>query len=251
MKTKFLLTMTSMALFLILFSCKVQDSKGIKQIEEPVVISKSFIEGGPVLTIDFIKGESHNHPSFAVWVEDVNGNLIKTLFVTNAVATGYYNRGDAGDGTWLTVPGPSNRPAALPYWFHKRENIYPDQEIVPSPKQPVPDAYTGATPKGSFKLNASTELPDVYKVIVEVNQPWDWNQYWTNAKFPDEKDYKTSAQPSFIYSVTVKSSENSGPYYLNPIGHGHYSGKDGLLYTDISTMTTATNIFDSIILQVK
>jgi hypothetical protein len=251
MKARLLLPITAMALIFIMSSCKVQDSKAIKQVEEPVVISKSFGEGSPLITIDFMKGEAHNHPSFAVWVEDTDGNLIKTLFVTNAVATGYYNRGDAGDGTWLTVPGPSSRPAALPYWFHKRENIYPDQEIVPNPKQPVPDAYTGATPKSSFRLNASTALPKVYKVLVEVNQPWDWNQYWTNAKFPEENNYKTSAQPSVIYGVTINSTEQTEYYYLNPIGHGHYSGKDGKLYTNISTLTTATDIFDSIILHIQ
>jgi polyphosphate kinase len=31
-------------------------------------------------------------------------------------------------------------------------------------------------------------------------------------------------------------------YTLNPIGHGHYAGKDGKLYTDLSTFTTALQI---------
>jgi hypothetical protein len=238
--------------FILLFSsCKVHETKGNKQASEPDVISKTFVEGGTHLTINFAKGDYHNHPSFAVWVENMNGNLVRTLFVTNAVATGYYNHGDAGDGTWLTDPGPAHRPAALPYWFHKREIIYPDQETVPNPKQPVPDAFTGATPKGSFALKTATDLPDIYRVMVEVNQPWDWNTFWTNAKFPESSDYKTSAQPSVIYSVTVYSNDLMESYYLNPIGHGHYSGKDGKLYTDISMLTTATNIFDSIILHIQ
>jgi polyphosphate kinase len=40
-------------------------------------------------------------------------------------------------------------------------------------------------------------------------------------------------------------------YTLNPIGHGHYAGKDGLLYTDLSTFTTALKIAQSIKVVVK
>jgi hypothetical protein len=39
-------------------------------------------------------------------------------------------------------------------------------------------------------------------------------------------------------------------YYLNPIGHSHYSGKDGLLYTDLSTFTTALQIAEKIVVRV-
>jgi polyphosphate kinase len=38
---------------------------------------------------------------------------------------------------------------------------------------------------------------------------------------------------------------------LNPIGHGHYSGKDGKLYTDISTLTTAKNIAEKLTIRFK
>jgi polyphosphate kinase len=38
---------------------------------------------------------------------------------------------------------------------------------------------------------------------------------------------------------------------LNPIGHGHYSGKNGKLFTDLSSLTTALKIVKSLKVKVK
>jgi len=35
-------------------------------------------------------------------------------------------------------------------------------------------------------------------------------------------------------------------YVLNPIGHSHYSGLDGPLYTDLTSITNALTIFSKI-----
>jgi hypothetical protein len=35
------------------------------------------------------------------------------------------------------------------------------------------------------------------------------------------------------------------------IGHSHYSGKDGNLYTDVSTLTTALDIARSIVVKIE
>ncbi len=40
-------------------------------------------------------------------------------------------------------------------------------------------------------------------------------------------------------------------YYLNPVGHSHYSGADGKLYSNLKTFTTALEIFESITLKIK
>jgi len=49
-----------------------------------------------------------------------------------------------------------------------------------------------------------------------------------------------------VYAVTIDPSDLMDEYVFNPIGHGHYSGKDGRLYTDLSTLTTALKIFTKI-----
>ncbi len=217
-------------------------------LEEKTVITKEYSNEGDRLTISMLPGKHHNYPSFAIWVEDVYGQLIQTLFVTRSIANGYFRHGQTGEGRWLTEAGEAVRPAALPYWLHKREGYDPDKPSLPSRDNPFPDAYTGATPPAALQLevNSLNEMPDIYRLLVEVNQPWDFNDYWHNNRFPDHADYKTSAQPSVIYAVTIGKTSATEVYYLNPIGHGHYAGENGSLYTDLSTFTTALDIFKEI-----
>ena len=43
---------------------------------------------GNKIILELVKGPAHNHPSMAVWLEDLEGNYIETLFVTQFVAKG-------------------------------------------------------------------------------------------------------------------------------------------------------------------
>ena len=232
----------SLVLILSAVSCVPADRLASGVTTTETVISKVFGNQGTELSIHLNRGKHHNHPTFAVWIEDLEGNVIQTLYVTQSFASGIYRYGSAGDGKWLKVPGEAVRPAALPYWVNRAEL---NEGKIPDRKNPVADAYTGATPEASLRLDVQTseKLPSTFRVLLEVNQPWDWNTYWNNEKYLDESDYKTSAQPSVIYAVTVNMESPQDRYFLNPIGHGHYSGKDGLLYTDLSSLTTALDIF--------
>ena len=211
-------------------------------------IEKIYGDDNNRLTISITPGKHHNYPTFAIWAEDVYGNRIQTLFVTRSIASGYYRYGQAEEGKWLTESGEAVRPATLPYWLHKREGYNPDKPALPSRESPLPDAYTGATPPAAARIDivGLDDFPDVFRLLLEVNQAWDFNEYWHNNKYPDNADYKTSAQPSVVYAVTVNKAHGQGVYYLNPIGHGHYSGENGLLYTKLSTLTTALEIFKEI-----
>lgn len=40
-------------------------------------------------------------------------------------------------------------------------------------------------------------------------------------------------------------------YLMKPVGHSHYSGKTGELFTDLGTLTTALEIADSIIVKIE
>ena len=208
---------------------------------------------GTALQLHFEAGEAHNHPSFAVWVEDLQGNFIQTLFVTKSVGTGIYPYKPAGDLKWEKGPGRAYRPAALPYWFHKRDDREPGSAAVPTADNPVPDAYTGATPKQNFNLAVRTDEPlkGKVRVLLEVNQPWDVNDFWTNAKHPENTQYLTSCQPAVIYAVTIDLANPMDAWYLNPIGHSHPYGADGKLYTNLSTLTTALDIFSQIKFEVR
>lgn len=220
----------------------------------PFTVVKTNVDGkGTTLEFTFFPGEEHNHPTLAVWVEDLSGDFIQPLYVTKSLATGIYGHGQKQEGVWSQEPGEARRPATLPYFLHKRDIKAPDGTFLPTPDNPIADAYTGATPKAGFNLNTKTNQPLAGKVriLAEVNQPWDWNEFWHNSKFPGNTDYMTSCQPSVVYAVTINFDNPMEYYVLNPIGHGHYAGEDGSLYTDLTTFTTALNIFSKIQVTVK
>ncbi len=240
------------ALLLSMQSC--QTSRQSKSIENDVTtIMKVYNDAGDHFSISLKPGKHHNYPTFAIWMEDMETNLIQTVFVTQSIASGYYRYGDAGDGKWLKVPGEAVRPAALPYWLNRKENFDGTVAHIPTSEKPYPDAYTGATPPGKsmIKVFPEDKLPQKFRLLLEVNQPWDWNDYWTNNKFPGNSNYRTSAQPSLIYAVSIDRSDNQNTYHLNPIGHGHYDGSNGKLYTDLTSITTALEIFENIIVEFR
>lgn len=210
-------------------------------------------EKGTQLEVQFSKGKAHNHPTFSIWVEDMNGEMIETLFVTKYLATGIFGHGELGEGKWDNKPGVAKRPASLPYWLHKRGIKADGKTYLPTVEHPVVDAITGATPKADFKLATSSikQLPQKFRLMMEINQTWDWNEYWNNSLYPDDVNYKSSCQPALVYAVTIDQSKPELEYYLNPIGHSHYAGNDGELYTDLSTLTTAKEIVGKVIAKIK
>lgn len=227
-----------------ILGCNISNTSTKKSSIEFDTIYTNVNGKGINLQIDFEGGKEKTYPSFVFWLETTDGKYIQTLYTTKSVATGVYGHGSDGIGKWKTVEGEAIRPASLPYWLHKRGIFSRDSLLVPTMEFPVPDAYTGATPKSDFILDTKSdiELGDKFVVLMEINQPWDWNEFWTNNKYPDNSDYKTSCQPSLIYSVTIDLKSDETEYYLNPVGHGHYAGENGRLYTDLSTITTALQI---------
>ncbi len=206
---------------------------------------------GPEIIIEFRKGDSFYYPLMSVWLEDASGKFIQSLFVPASVAHGVFKYGKQENNKW--VKAPKRAPQTLPYWSHKRGIIASDGLYMPEPGNSVSDAYSGATPTSSFILYTRSDkaLPDVFRVLLEINQNWDWNDYWTNDKFPDDENYKMSCQPALVYESMIDINDLKDRYKMNPIGHSHYSGKTGELFSDLSTLTTALHIADSIIIKVK
>lgn len=208
---------------------------------------------GNEFEIKLYKGKHSNHPTFAFWLEDLEGNYIETLFVTKYLGSGIYGHGSIGEGKWDSKPGEAKRPASLPYWLHKRGIKADGKTFLPTVDKPIADAITGATPTENFilKTKSTDELPEKFRLLMEINQPWDWNEYWNNGLYPDDADYKTSCQPALVYAVTIDQTNLDIDYYLNPIGHSHYSGENGNLYTDLTTISTAKEIVHKILVHVK
>ena len=219
--------------------------------EEPQKMDLKANPGGtgPMVTLEFARGQAHNHPSFVLWAEDMEGNFLQTLFITEAVGTSIYDHGDPSSGQW--EPGEIRRPASLPYWAHKRGIKEEDGLYIPTIENPVADAYTGATPPGDFSLTArfDSKPPQQFRILFEINQTWDWNEYWTNNKYPDNDEYKTSCQPAVVYMVELDQQGGASTYKLEPIGHSHYAGETGELFSDLGTLTTALEIVGNLVLK--
>ena len=232
-------------------ACSTATMKKKDTPEQKEIITSNPDGRGPVITIELTKGNSFYYPLMAAWLEDEKGNYIQTLFVPASIATGVFKYGKQDKNKWVSAP--KRAPQTLPYWSHKRGIMASDGLYMPEPENPVTDAYSGATPLKGFILNtrADKELPRVFKVMFEINQNWDWNEYWTNNKYPDDENYKMSCQPALVYETLVDSGNLQENYCMNPVGHSHYSGKTGELFPDLSTLTTALNIADSIVVRIK
>lgn len=219
--------------------------------EQLVIINSNQNGNGPDISIEFNKGKSFYYPLMAVWIEDTAGKYLQTLFVPKSIATGIFKFGKQQGNKWL--PAPKRAPQTLPYWSHKRGIIASDGLFMPEPGNPVADAYSGETPVSGFILNskADNKLPVVFRVLLEINQNWDWNEYWTNDKFPGDDNYMMSCQPALVYETEINTDRPANEYLMKPIGHSHYSGKTGDLFEDISTLTTALHIADSIIVKIR
>jgi len=136
----------------------------------------------------------------------------------------------------------------------RKRNIKADDGLyLPTTDHPIPDAYTGATPKNDFELKTRLDAEglQIFNVMFEINQSWDWNEYWSNAKYPDDDEYKTSSQPALVYQTKIDLNSGKKKYKMQLVGHSHYSGKNGELFKDISTLTTALEITKEIIVIVK
>ncbi len=205
---------------------------------------------GTTISIRLEAGKEHNHPLFAIWLADEYGKYIQTLYVSESIGLGVFKRASRKTGRWLA--GEIQRPATLPFWAHQRGVKNEFGTYLPTPKLPVADAYTGATPTASFVLNSITEEPlsGKYKIMLELNQSWDWNEWWTNDR-PYDNEYKTSCQPALVYMAEIDTNNRKAEYVLKPIGHSHCSGADGSLTADLSTITTALKIAKNITVKIE
>ena len=238
-------TLIFLGLSFLLLSCK----PSAEATKEHSVVSTPLCnaEGqGQWISLEMLAGPEHNHPLMAVWVEDMQGNYIQSLYVAESIARGVFRHGAEEDGKW--APGERRRPAALPRWGHQRGIPASDGLFIPEPAAPMADAYTGATPAGSFLLKSRLDevASGPVRIFVEVNQSWDWNKHWTNARYPEDEAYKTSAQPALVYSAILDPQEADRWNALELVGRSHHSGKDGEIYQDTETLTTALRIFQSL-----
>jgi hypothetical protein len=185
-------------------------------------------------------------PQIVVWMETLEGKYIDTLYITGKTSNSSYRSKD------LAVDV-VRRPEALPYWSHKRGIKANDGLYTPEGKSSDLDGIAAATPKVDYQVAMSAPQMGRYKLMVEVNRTYDFNEFYSKTRFPDDAIYSgsgSSGQPSLIYEA-IMDSQKPGQYILNLIGHGHHSGKDGSLYTDLHNITSAKQILEFIVASVE
>jgi hypothetical protein len=116
----------------------------------------SFENGKLTVSFDYTKQSGYATNQFAVWVEDMDGNYVNTLYATGFTANGGYE----------------NRPEAIPTWVQKSQLAAMDEGTV--------DSISGATPKaGSLSYawdltdtSGNTVAPGDYQFFVEGSLRW-------------------------------------------------------------------------------
>ena len=101
-----------------------------------------------------ISGSASNQ--YAIWIEDMSGNLVRTLYATQ----------------WTVKGGYKSRPDSIPIWVGKTELSSMDKVAV--------DAVSGATPKTGpltytwdlADSSGNSVVPGEYRVLVEGTLRW-------------------------------------------------------------------------------
>ena len=237
---------------LVFFTCSALKNDKQPLLQEPEEKIVTNISGkGPGVLLKLFQGRSFRYPLLAVWLEDTAGKYIQTLYVSRSVATKVFTYAIQEDNRWIISPGRMTR--TLPYWAHKKDVNDEGDIYLYNDQQAVPDAYTGATPQAGFTLvtRADGPLPVKFKVMLEINQKWDRNEYWAPDKYPGDEFYKMSCQPALVYEAIIETGSQKKFHQMKLIGYSHYTGKTGELFTDLSTLTTALYIADSIVVRIK
>jgi len=124
-------------------------------------------------------------PQMALWLENMDGSEIKTLWVSSRLAR----------GVWV---GKVVCPTALPYWISRRG--IEKEGGQPSFLKPLPDGITGATPKAELKVYTSLEPGSTWRYFFELNVSGDYNNAFRASQSNGSPDPDGNGQPSLVYA---------------------------------------------------
>jgi len=233
---------------------------------------------GNKLTIDLRKGAYFQWPQYAIWLETLDGEFIQPLYVTEKLANNQFTTKvtrrnpeqvftsnpqiaeEQGQVIfeYTSEPETANqrmRPESLPVFLHKLAIQTTAGIHVPTGNDSAIDGYSGATLLDHFLLTSRTlrPLPESYKVRLEMNQSFDFNEYYSSNRYPDDPVYSGdgyTAQPSVVYEAIIDTTLPQQYFPMTMIGRGHHSGADGELHLDLENLTTALQLVDRVIVEV-
>lgn len=202
----------------------------------------------------FLGLKKKNPPQIAIWAEDTAGNYLSTIYVSHSLAK----------QKWIGAKEKSAK-RILPYWgyaYAKRKNSPSSGADGTSgatsagSTEPVVDALTGATPKGSFDVKLiPAGNPQKFVIKAEFNHSTDFNDTYIKTDDKGHVYYSGgkdgSGQPSVVYAAVIDTESGKKQIEAQLIGHSNHNGSNGDLYTDLSTLTTALNIVKRITVTIE
>ena len=193
----------------------------------------------------FLGINKKNPPQMAIWMEDINGNYLSTIYVTHKIAT----------QSWQMANG-NRRKEALPNWCFSRGVKYEDGLYLPTKKEPIVDGVSGATLHGSFNVEVSPKnTPDQFVVKVEINHSTDFNDAYPKTAKEGDPNYSGgklgSGQPALVYAANVDLYSGKKEFEAKLIGHSSPDGSSKGIDKDLSGLTTALHIVKHITVDVE
>jgi len=170
----------------------------IKGAFNPAV--RAIASGKVIVTFDYKRQSGTASNQFAVWIEDMDGQLVKTLYATRFTASGGYK----------------DRPDSLALWVEK-------SGLAAMTKSEV-DAITGATPKAGnlsytwdlTDVNGGVVSPGAYQFFVEGTLRWKNVALYSGVITIGDAPATVQADTEFTYvasdkqaALTSDSPENS------------------------------------------
>ena len=236
---------------------------------------------GQTISVELKKGPYFMWPQYAFWLESIDGKFVQPLYVTSAIATNNFTNNVAvrdpnqvftshmfvgenavgEDALKFLGDDPSTkdtrmRPESLPVFLHKLGAQADNGFYVPTDGKLAIDGYSGATMKDNFiySIQLPKQLAGKYRVRFEINHSFDFNEYYSSDRFPEDPVYSGngfSAQPSVIYESIIDFDSPKSLNRMEIVGRGHHSGQDGALYYDLENLTTALALIERILVTVR
>ena len=153
------------------------------------------MSGEVVVTFDYERQSGSASNQYAIWVEDMNGNYMNTIFATK----------------WTAGGGFKSRPDSIALWVEK-------SEIASMPDYYV-DAVSGATPRGSGSQSYAWNLMDVngemvspgeYRILVEGTLRWKNRVLHSCEIMIGDTPVTAQADAEYIYEASDRQAALTG-----------------------------------------
>lgn len=171
-------------------------------------------------------------PQFAIWLEDKETGDVRTVFVTRRTATGDFE-------------GKVECPVSLPVWIgaFRKETGRTD---FPTPRNPAPDAITGATPKiKEFQVQVRIPKGSNWYYYVEENVSGDYTPEFPSVRSDGMIDSQGNGQPSIVYrgEISGVSGDHSSPELIGRTEQLYFSTE---INKDLEGIKNAKEVFSMV-----